>query len=200
MELIPLIYFKNRKILSAKDEGGVSISAFLKRDNNFDKIYILDEDGIRDYKPNLCSYQKLSEKFEMWIDFGPITLGDIVDSFMTGATSITIRKDFWCIPNFSSIKEITENKIYAGIDFIDWTEIGNFFSLLDDVDGLVVFDNKEKEFSNINKSMLVKKVCKKKDVYVYESDFEKISYWDALGVKGILTEINNLRGVEKNAV
>ncbi len=83
---------------------------------------MIDLDGIEKDESNLDIYQKLSKKYQLWIDAAPRTLGDVVDVFMAGAKNITLRKTFYPQVNLESIREITENKIYANIEIYDQTD------------------------------------------------------------------------------
>ena len=67
MELVPLIYVKNRKIHAEKDGKDISPDEVLERISKDRKIYVLDIDGIEKNKPNLCLYPKLSEHYEIWV-------------------------------------------------------------------------------------------------------------------------------------
>ena len=116
MEIIPLIHFKKRKIQITQNGKETKTEDFIKEHTNIQKIYILDHDGIEKDKPNLCSFPKLSEKYETWIDTRPVTLGDVVDTVMAGANTITIRQNLWQTLDIERIREITENQIYAELD------------------------------------------------------------------------------------
>ena len=93
----------------------ISLNGLLERVKD-DELYVLDHDGIEKNKPNLCLYQKLSKNHELWIDAGPQTLGDVVDSVVAGATAITIRKKLWRDADIFGIKEVIENKIYVDVN------------------------------------------------------------------------------------
>jgi hypothetical protein len=186
MDLIPLIYMKNRKIHAEKTRSSVSLEEFLKQVDEEMKIYILDLDGIEKDKPNLCTYQRLSGAHDLWVDNGPRNLGDIVDATMAGATDITLRKNL--CPNLyvSDIREIYENKIYANIDF---AEDLSFY----DADGLVNFNSREEIASNFKYSDLFKRTILKNKIYSYESDLKNRSYWECCGVEGLLVDVNKLK-------
>ena len=113
MEQVPLIKIHKRQILP---DTPLNEEEILEKIGENSLLYILDIDGIEKDKPNLCTFQKLSKNFDLWLDFGPRNLGDIVDGFMAGATRITIRREFCRQIDVDSIREITENKIYANIN------------------------------------------------------------------------------------
>ena len=114
MDIVPLIKMKNRKTVDEKSTLAFDI---IKEFDEEQIIYILDLDGINKNKPNLCTYQKVSKNYSIWVDNGPRNIGDVVDSFMAGATAITINKDLFSDLNIASIRDITENKIYLNLDF-----------------------------------------------------------------------------------
>jgi len=108
MEIIPLITLEKRRILETNQK--TTETKEIDQINEDEKIYILDKDGIEKDKPNLCLFQKTSNSYSLWIDSGPIELGDIVDSFMAGASAITIRKNLWKKLDLKKIREISENE------------------------------------------------------------------------------------------
>ncbi len=198
MDIIPLIHLKKRKITVEQEEYRLPFNEILEQVDKDVNIYVLDTDGIEKDKPNLCLYQKLSKSHALWVDTGPRVLGDIVDVIMAGATNITVRKNLWHELDVSSIKEITENKIYAGVDLKSQdghnTEIFPFY----DVDGLVVFDGKnqvERDFKYVG---FLKNLCIKHEVYAYERDPKNINYWKNLGVTGLLVDISKIKEFKKN--
>ena len=162
------------------------------------KIYVLDGDGIEKDKPNLCLYQKLSKAHPLWVDTGPRVLGDIVDVIMAGATNITLRNNILHDLDVSSIKEITENKIYAGVDLKSKdgrnTERFPFY----DFDGLVVLDGKHQVERDFKFESFLKNFCTKHEVYAYERDPKNINYWQNMGITGLLVQINKIKEFKKN--
>ncbi len=186
MDLIPLIHMKNRKIHAEKTEISVPLKEFLKKVDEEKKIYILDLDGIEKDKPNLCTYQRLSDAYELWVDFGPRNIGDIVDATMAGATDITLRRNLCPQLNISDIRELSENKIYSNIDFAEELSYN-------DADGLVNFNTREELEANFKHSGLFKGTTLKRKIYSYESDPKNCSYWKRFGVEGLLVDINKLK-------
>ena len=88
MELIPLIKLKKRKVIGFNKSDLKDILKDIKDD---EKIYILDFDGIERDKPNFCTFQRISGSYELWVDFGPRNLGDVVDAVMYGYCSLLER-------------------------------------------------------------------------------------------------------------
>ena len=186
MDLVPLIYMKKRKIHVEKTQSSITLKEFLKQVEGEKKIYIFDLDGIEKDKPNLCTYQRLSGSQELWVDNGPRNLGDIVDATMAGATDITLRKNLCSQLYVSEIKEITENKIYENIDFVEELSFG-------DADGLVNFNSREEIERNFKHSDFLKKRGLKNKIYSYETDLENRAYWERFGVEGLLVDLNKLK-------
>jgi len=198
MDIVPLIHLKKRKIMIEREEYRPTSNEILEQFDKDANIYVLDSDGIEKNKPNLCLYQKLSKSHVLWVDTGPRVLGDIVDVIMAGAINITVRNNLWHELDVSSIKEITENKIYTSVDLKSQddrnTEIFPFY----DVDGLVIFDGKNRAEKDFKYGGFLKNLCIKHEVYVYERDSKNINYWKNLGVTGLLVEINRIKEFRKN--
>jgi len=191
MEIIPLVYLKNRK-MEEKDGGRLSFDEVLERVDKDKAIYFLDIDGIEKDKPNLCSYQKISKHRKIWVDAGPRVLGDVVDVVMAGATSITVRKELWSELDVSSIREITENEIYTDINLNKQNKRGAEAALFHDADGLVIFNNKNQIETDFKFGSFLKNLYTKYKIYVYESNRKYFSYWETLGVAGLLVDINKI--------
>jgi len=192
MDLIPLIHMKNREIHLERTKNPVTPKEFLKQIEEEKKIYILDLDGIEKDKPNLCTYQRLSGSHDLWVDFGPRNLGDVVDATMAGATDITLRKNLCPQLYVSEIKEITENKIYANIDFNEDLSI-------QDADGFVNFYSRQEIESSFKYGSLLKGMTPKNKIYSYETDLENLTYWKYFGVVGIFADLDKIKEF-KNAI
>lgn len=198
MKIIPLICLKKRKIVAEKEGDWLSINEVLERVDKDEKIYVLDIDGIEENKPNLCLYPKLSENHKIWIDAGPRVLGDVVDSIMAGATNITVRKKIWSELDISSIREITESEVYVDIGPKSQDIQSIDFPLLHDINGLVLFNNKNQIETDFKYGSLLKNLCIKYKIYAYESNPKNFSYWKTLGVVGLLMDIRKSREFKKN--
>ncbi len=197
MEIIPLIKLKKRKII---DEDESSSDNIFEQIDEEQLLYILDLDGIEKDKPNLCTYQKLSKSYELWIDNGPRNLGDVVDAFMAGATRITIRKDLCLQLDIPSIREITENKIYININLEDQKTHASEDMFYHEIDGLVNFNNREKIRTDFRYNDFLKQFSIKNKIYSYESDPLNVSYWKNYGMEGLLVEIKKLQEFKKYAL
>ena len=191
MEIVPLIYVKNKKIIGGMESKIISLADLL--DTTDEKIYLKDIDGIEKNKPNLNLYQKLSETRKLWIDAGPRVLGDIVDLVMAGGGSLTIQMDLFASKDVSAVKEVTECDVYIGIRE---EQLERDFSplSLDDMTGAVVYANKNTEhidfYADAVKGFL--KRCKKR-VYVAGATEKTATYWKELGAYGLIVELEAMR-------
>jgi hypothetical protein len=195
MKIIPLIHLKKRKIVDSKHTAGHSIIKNIEPFKN-KKLYILDHDGLEKNRPNLCIYQKLSKYHEIWIDAGPQVIGDVVDSVIAGATAITIRQNIWRDVNTYDVKEITENKIYTEINQNNYNISRIKSSLIYSFDGLILFDKKNQIECDFKYAQYLKNITMKYETYAYEINKTNALYWKKLGLKGLLTEIENIEEFE----
>jgi uncharacterized protein related to proFAR isomerase len=180
MNIIPLIEINNKKIQN---------SEWLEKINEDELIYIIDLDGIKKDESNLDIYQKLSKKYQLIIDNAPRSLGDIIDVFMAGAKSITLRKTFYPHLKIERLREITENKIYANIEIYDQTEFYNDL-FLEEVNGLINFYSRKKLEKDFKKMELIKNLSKKNKTYIYENNKNNIDYWNKFKPECYLVEIS----------
>jgi len=192
MEIIPLAYIKNRKTYIEKGGENVSLGEVLGNIAKDKEIYFLDIDGIEKNKPNLCTYQKISEKQEIWVDTGPRDLGDVVDLLMAGANKITIREQLYPIEELPDIKEVTENKIYTFVDSLQDNKRVLTFPQLS-TDGLVFFLDRKQIEADFKKEELLKSLCNRYNMYVAEADRKNIPYWEKIGVSGVLLDLKTYK-------
>ena len=196
MDIIPLIYIKNRKLRGAI-EGKMLFINELPEQSDVGKLYVKDSDGIEKDEPNLDIYQKLSEKHDLWVDAGPRMFGDVVDIIMAGATSITLRKNLFPTEEISNIKEVTETAIYINTDLKD--EKQDMASAIShSVDGLVISCDGKQIEDDFKISELFRTMCNKYKVYVAELDEKNISYWTNIGVAGVLLDLETMKKVSKD--
>ena len=191
MELIPLITLEKRKIIETNQK--TTDTKEINQVNEDEKIYVLDKDGIVKDKPNLCLFQSASGSYGLWVDSGPVDLGDVVDSFMAGATAITIRKNMWNNLDIENIREITENEIFFEIDLRDIDEINNKIHLIEKADGIVLFNEKKLIELDSKYTNFLKQLCNKIKIYAYETNSENIFYWENKGITGLLVNIKKIK-------
>ena len=190
MEIISLIHLKKRKI--ALQDVSLTITQLkeqLKKDN---KLYILDLDGIERNKPNLCLYQKLSQDYQLWIDAGPCTLGDVVDIIMAGAFDVTVRTEKWPNLNISHINDISERGLFIYIDWNKKNKNSIDLSLMDNSDGLVSFITKNQMERDFDYGSFLKNLGVKYKLYVYDSNKTNISYWKKIGIAGLFIDMKKM--------
>lgn len=180
MNIIPLTVINNKKIKNFE------LLEKLKED---ELLYLIDIDGIEKNKSNLDIYQKLSEKYQLWIDNAPRKLGDIVDVFMTGAVNITLRNTFYSNIKIENIREITDNKIYINIEINNQAEFYyNFF--LKKFDGLINFYTREEIEQNFKKENVIKNIFANNKSYIYENNRKNIDYWNKFSPYCFLVDLS----------
>jgi len=197
MEIIPLVYIKDRKPRLEGKKYPSILAEVLEQLDEGSSIYFLDADGIEKDKPNLCTYQRLPSRQNMWIDAGPRVLGDVVDVVMAGATTIIVRQNLWPKLDIERIKELTENEIYIGIDLKTQAKDLNNVRLPSGIDGVVLLNNREeieKEFKTADFARELIRRLDKHKLYVYESNPENVYYWEKRGAVGLLVDINKIEG------
>lgn len=185
MNILPLIHMKKKRIRTTQG-AVIQLSEVIKHIKKDTELYILDDDGITENKPNLSLYQQLSERNTLWVDAGPRNLGEVMDIVTAGATTVVVRPHRWPNIDLSTIREITECDIYATLDYDKEP------SLLSEVNGLVFFPADDQTEENSSPSPFLKGLMEKFPVYVYEQDPEKKHYWETTGVAGILIDIENI--------
>ena len=196
MKIVPLIYFQKRKIYAEKDGDALSLKELLSCLDKDTELYVYDKDGVDGDKPNLCTYPKLSEHCKLWVDWGPRTLGDVVDVVMAGATNIILRKNLWPKLEISSIREITESNIYESFDPQCHTDQISSFSPIPDVEGFVACSEKGKARRDFIYDDAIKNICKRYSTFIIEPEDSFFSYWKNIGASGLLIELNMWKKVK----
>jgi hypothetical protein len=196
MITIPLIYLNKRKIYTKQNDEEVSLQNLFESVDKENKIYIYDVDGITRDKPNLCTYPKLSEKFNIWIDNGPRNLGDVVDACLAGASSIILRNTIWPGAEISKIREITDNPIYEIYSSQNRVDRSGQHPISQETDGFVIISNKNKTEQDYVYNEEIKTMCKKYNVLVIEPNEMFFTYWKNIGASGMIIELNNWKKVK----
>jgi len=202
MEFIPIIYIKNKRLLLDKKSKEIHIDEILNYINKDRRLYVLDMDGLKKNVPNLSIYNRLSHRFELWVDAGVRVLEDIMDVVMAGANSITIRKDMFNERDISIMDEIIDSKIYIKFDPEEENNYKTYQTtfLSPVVDGAVVFSEKDQIDTDFKYSEIMKSFCNRYKTYVYDSDSKNASYWKRYNVKGLLVELDKIKEFEKNGL
>ena len=190
MDLVPLIHIKHRKILESPRSDLASYQTMLEPYKD-SVIYLLDLDGTEKNRPNLDVYQRLAGIYTRWVDAGPRRLGDVVDILMAGATRVTIRSDRWDIMDLTILRDITENPLYLSVTLPTHDSLRGALPL-NQADGLVSFSTKQEFDSDFKQQSYLKEICRKQNLYVYETQAQQSSYWKQIGVAGLLVDINKI--------
>ena len=196
MELIPLIYIKNRKLYEEKDGKQVTLDEIIRQNEKNKKLYFLDIDGIDKNKPNLCTYQRIKPDYEIWVDAGPRVIGDVVDFVMAGATSVSIREKHFPIQELPRIKEMTESKIYNVLDLQNEIQPNANFSLISDVDGFVVFYDENLIEKDFKIGEFLKTLCNKFKVYAIDPSGKNTIFWKKHGSYGLIIDLGKINQVK----
>jgi len=192
MELVPFISIKNKK-LYRDDRKQITLDEIVERLTHDQKLYVLDRDGIERDKPNLSLYPNVSNHLPVWVDAGPRVLGDVVDIVMAGASMITIRRNRWSELDVSSVREVTENEIYADVALQRHEKRSIGFSFFQGVDGLVLFDARNQIERDFIARDVVKQLCAKYALFAHEADAKNVSYWKHLGAKGLIVNLGKIQ-------
>ncbi|MEF8848566.1 MAG: hypothetical protein V5A68_05475 [Candidatus Thermoplasmatota archaeon] len=185
MDFIPIITMKNRDIYDKPNGNKLDLEKIIQEDlKNQERIYVLDLDGIKRNKPNLCLYQKISYLKKLIVDIGPREMGDIVDAVISGVENIVIRKERWKNFDISAIKKVTENNILQKID-LDKPVYS------DQPDGYILMENRKKIEESLKYRNYVKKISSNKTVYAYEKNPDNIHYWDGLNIDSLIIDLKN---------
>lgn len=190
MENIPLLHIKKRKIVNNKNIE-ISNIEYLLEDFKDKRIYLFDHDGLNKNKPNLCLYQKFSKYHNLWIDSGFRFIGDLYDSIIAGADSITIRKELWIDTEIEKLKDVTECKIYNNINNTNLPNRSN--KLFENIDGYVILGDISFLKNNFQNSEFIKNLSKKIDVYIYYDETIEFSFYKKLNLSGLIIDIEHIK-------
>ena len=184
MELIPLLTLKKNKIYPGTIPTTITTTDLLQQIKSDTPVYFLDLDGINDDKPNLCLFQKLGSKLQLWTDSGPRVLGDIVDTLMAGAQHITLRPHLWTNKTIENIQEITDQKLYIHTETSDNTTFPHT------ADGIVLIPQESDPQLSFKQESHLKTLALKTPIYLYDPHKNNYAYWQKLGITGILINLD----------
>jgi hypothetical protein len=193
MNIVPLVYVKNGKLLDGKDGNQVSIDDLFKRVEKDTMLYVLDLDGIEHNNPAFDLYQKLTEHCILWIDDGPRRLDDVMDTIMAGATNITLREDLWPEMDISSVFELTDDEVYFGINSGP-KEQPRMLSFPQQDIGVVVFSQEPEINDDFTSASVFKDLAIKHKIYLHNVAQNTIPRWEERGVTGVLVDLNKEEG------
>jgi hypothetical protein len=187
MNIVPLVYVKDGKLLDGKDGNHVSIDDLFKRVEKDVMLYILDLDGIEHNNPALDLYQKLTEHCVLWIDDGPRRIDDVMDTIMAGATNITLRNDLWPEIDYPEVQDLTDDEIYIAMSEQQKKQRQSLSFFSEEV-GIVLF-NDAPDSTTFSKDVLTKH-----KLYFYTDSKDKVPFWTEQGITGILIDLNKEEG------
>lgn len=164
-----------------------------------EKVYLYDHDGIEKDKPNLCLYQKLSERYTLWVDGGPRTSGDVVDMLMTGITTLTVRQTVWRSIDLSTIKELTENEVFLFAGIFNNTVISPSTEQLGQEAGVVLFSS-DAQMDSRRYQHLLHTGKKGYKVFVYDGSLDHFKYWKNKDITGLITDLPYWKKVKGNGL
>jgi hypothetical protein len=189
MNIVPLVYVKDGKLLDGKDGNQVSTDDLFKRVEKDTMLYVLDLDGIEHGNPALDLYQKLTEHCILWIDDGPRRIDDVMDTIMAGATNITLREDLWPEMDILGVFELTDDEVYFGI-ISGHTEQPWALSVPQQDIGVVVFSLTSQINSDFIFVSFLKNLALKHKIYLHTVAQNTIPLWEEHGITGILIDLN----------
>ncbi|MDH7517044.1 MAG: hypothetical protein QHH19_01675 [Candidatus Thermoplasmatota archaeon] len=184
MKIIPVVFIKNKKMWVKQDEKIVLISQIFEEIKADEEIYIWDYDGIEENKPEFSIYQVLSEHYSIWVDAGPRILDDVVDIVIGGASNVVIRKNLFASNDLPDVKNFTDCLIYSYVDL--QKEEKPVLYMPSYIDGLVICNNRKQFEKDFKLCELLKNLCKRLSVYVFDDERGNTKYWENIGVTGIL--------------
>jgi len=196
MKIVPVVYVKDKKIWAKKDGEAISIDDILELFKADEEIYVLDESGIEENKPEFPIYQTLSERYTIWADAGPRILDDIVDIVMGGAANVVIRERIFSANDLPDVKEFTDCLIYSYIDL--QKDEDHALSMSPYIDGLVICNDRNQFEEDFKLCESLKNLCKKYNIYVFEQNRENTKYWEEFGVTGVLLYLEKTKQVSSD--
>jgi len=119
-EIMPLLLLKGRTAIrreySKKELTSISKSL---RGRNFEKLYVLDVDGIERNKPQLDIVQSLCNDFSISYEAGPRMGANVIDLVVAGADMVYMGT--YCLASLDEIE--VAMSFTEGIGFkIDWND------------------------------------------------------------------------------
>lgn len=87
--------------------------------SQYNRIYMIDLNGIHQNNPQTDLIQELSSDTEIWVDAGPRIMEDLMDIITSGASKAVMgTKTLLSMEEFQKSLEITENVIFS-VDVIN---------------------------------------------------------------------------------
>jgi uncharacterized protein related to proFAR isomerase len=93
LEILPVVHARGGRLVGPDaeplEEELKTVARQFSRD--WDAIYLVDLDGLRDNRPQVGLLQQLSDRVHTWADGGARTPEDVMDMLMAGAEQATVR-------------------------------------------------------------------------------------------------------------
>jgi hypothetical protein len=194
MNIIPLIHINKRKIVNSDFNNLENIGDLLPAYES-DFIYLLDHDGINKNRPNICLFQKLSKKYNLWVDAGPRVIGDIVDSVIAGGSKITVRENLINKKDISILNDFLENEIYLNIN--PNFRLSSEYDIKSYINGFVLFINEINHSFDFKSESYLKNIIINTKTYYYLSKKDNIHYIKNFNFEGYLIDIDKIKEYEK---
>lgn len=136
MKFIPLI--KTKEIKKVKEISDM-FTHFSENNKSISSVYLLDKKGLDKNHPDLSLHQYAQRWFTTIVDAGCQHIGDVVDVLLAGADIVVLRPYIWREPDLSSIRDISESKMYLWFDPNNKYILKPYASLLyNQADGIVL--------------------------------------------------------------
>jgi len=190
MNVIPLVSVKKGLLYEGREQSAsvLSLDTLFTRVERETMLYVLDYDGIEHNNPNFELYQRLTERYVLWIDNGPRRLDDVMDTIMAGATNITLRPDLWLDLDMPGVQELTDDEIYLDMSLHYQEQRTLHVPYSGDI-GIVLF-NEEAQHGSFSKESI-----SKQKIFLYTGSTEKSRFWDEQGIAGIIIDLQKKQGV-----
>lgn len=172
---------------------------------DYDKIFILDVNGILNYKPQLNLLKKLASNGKIWTDPGVRFSDDIIDPLVADIDKIIVSTK--TLSNFDELDKAVElsEEIIVGIDYDDGiinhgirteVDLKDFERNLSNIDinKILLFDWLSMEnLTKFNEYIIDNFRNKKYEIYIGgRISKSEVEFFETLGIKGVLQDWQNL--------
>ena len=199
MKFIPLI--RTKEIKKTKQIADI-FSILNKKDDAFTSVYLLDEKGIKNNQPSLSLHQYTQRWFNTIVDAGCQHVGDVVDVLLAGADVVVIRPNLWREPDFLSVRDISESKLYIWYDPFEKEEENAFASTLyAKADGIIMYANHlptSISFEIRDKIKGLISTHSLEEILLFDSFQTHERELSTFGLKSIIVDLNRLIGEKTN--
>lgn len=192
MKLIPLLQtniLKNKKTIA-------DLATRLNTDTDaIPTAYLFDSTGIKKNQPALELHQYIRRWFEPIVDAGCRHVGDVVDVLLAGAEIIVLRPEIWLEPDFLTVRDISESKIYVWYDVFYQKNNPNKNHLLNGADGIILYVDHNKTplpFSVRDTIRSLISSCPMEQILVFDPKKKHEKEWALFGLNTLIVDVNEL--------